>query len=153
MSNSLAPWTVAVRGSSVLHCLPEVAHVLVQWATWWCFLIISSLVTLFSSCLQYFPALESFPVSQLFASGGQRIGALASASVLPMNNQGWFPLGLTSLISLQSKGLLRVFSSTTVQKHEFFGAQPSLWTNSHIYTWKTMTLTIQTYRAFLVSQW
>ena len=153
MSSSLSPVDCSVRGSSVLHSLPEVAHIPVPWATWWCFLIISSLVTPFSSCPQYFPALESFPMSRLFASGGQRIGASASASVLPMNIQGWFPLGLTSLISLQSKGLLRVFSSTTVQKHEFFGAQPSLWTNSHIYTWKTMTLTIQTYRAFLVSQW
>ena len=122
-------------GSSVIHYLPEVSQILVQWVTWWCFLIISSLVILFSSCLQYFPVLESLPMSRLFASGGQSIGALASVSVLPMNIQGWFPLGLTSLISLQSKGLLRVFSSTTVQKHEFSGAQPSLWTNSHIYTW------------------
>ena len=75
----------------------------------------------------------SFPMSRLFASDSQSMGA--SASVLPMNVQGWFPLGLTGLISLQSKGLSRVFSSTTVQKHQFFGAQPSLWSNSHIRTW------------------
>ena len=79
----------------------------------------------FSFCLQSFPASGSFPVSQLFTSGGQGIGASPSASVLPMNIQGWFPLGLTGLISLLSKGLSRAFSSTTVQKHQFFGAQPS----------------------------
>ena len=82
-----------------------------------------------------FPTSGSFPMSQLFASGGQSIGALASASVLPMNIQGWFPLGLTGLISLLSKGLPRVFSSTTVWKHQFFSAQPSLWSSSHICTW------------------
>ena len=86
-------------------------------------------------CLQSFPASESFPVSQLFASGGQSIGASASASALPMNVQGWFPLELTGLISLQSKGLLGVFSSIPIRKHQFFGAQPSLWSNSHICTW------------------
>ena len=82
-----------------------------------------------------FPASGSFPVSQLFTSGGQSIGASASASVLPVNIQGWFPLGLTGWISLQSKGLSRVFSSTTVQKHQFFVAQTSLWSNSHLLTW------------------
>ena len=76
-----------------------------------------------------------FPICQLFASGGQNIGASASASVLPMNIQDWFPLAWTGLISLQSKGLSRVFSSTTVQKHQFFSAQPSLWSNCHICTW------------------
>ena len=81
-----------------------------------------------------FPTTRVFPKSQLFASSGQSIGASASASVLPMTSQGWFPLGLTGLI-LQSKELSRVFSSTTVQKHQFFGAQPSLWSNSHIRTW------------------
>ena len=85
--------------------------------------ILSSVVP-FSSQLQSFPASGSFPMSQLFTSGGQRIGA--SASALPMNTQGWFPLGLTGLISLLSKGLLRVFSSTTVWKYQFFGTQPSL---------------------------
>ena len=93
---------------------------------------ISSSVTLFSFCLQSIPASGSFPVRQLFASGGQSIGASGSASVLPMNIQGWFPLGLTVLITLQYKGLSRVFSSTTVWKHQYFGAQPSLWSNAHI---------------------
>jgi len=100
----------------------------------WCYLTISSSATHFSFCLQFFTASGSFPVSQLFASGSQSIGASASASVLPVNIQGWFPLGLTGLISLQSKGLSRVFSSTPVWKHPFFGAQPSLWSNSHICT-------------------
>ena len=80
-----------------------------------------------------FPSIRSFQMSQLFASGGQSIGASASSSVLPVNIQGWFPLGLTSLIPLMSKGLSRVFSNTTTQKHQFFSAQPSLW--SHICTW------------------
>ena len=88
----------------------------------------------FSSYLQSFPASESFLMSQLFTSGGQSIGASASASFLPMNIQGWFPLGLMGLISLLSKGLSRVFSSTTVWKHQFFSTQPSLWSNSHIQT-------------------
>ena len=92
----------------------------------WCHPIISSSVVPFSSCLQSFPASGSFPMSQFFASGGQSIGASASASVLPMNIQGWCPLGLTALISLQSKGLSRVFYNTTVQKHQFFTAQLSL---------------------------
>ena len=81
-----------------------------------------------------FPSIRDFPVSQFFASAGQSIGASASASVLPMNIQDWFPLGLTSLIFLQAEGLSRVFFNTTVQRHQFFGAQLSLWSNSHIYT-------------------
>ena len=89
----------------------------------------------FSSCLQSFPASWSFPISQLFTSGGQHIGVSASASVVPMNIQGWFPLRFTGLISLQSKGLSRVFSSTTIWKHQFFGAQSSLQSNSYIHTW------------------
>ena len=89
----------------------------------------------FSSCPQSFPASQSFSMSQLFISGGQSIRASASASVLPMNIQSWFPLGLTGLISLQSKGLSRVFSNTTVQKHQFSRAQPSLWSSSYIHTW------------------
>ena len=101
----------------------------------WCHPAISSSVIPFSSCPQSFPASGSFPMSQFFASGGQSIGVSASASVRPMNIQGWFLLGLTGLISLQSKGLLRVFSSTTIQKHQFFGAQPSLWSNSYLCTW------------------
>ena len=87
------------------------------------------------SCFEYFPASGSFLISRLFISGGKSIGASASASVLPMNIKGWFPLGLTRWISLQSKGLSRVFSNTTVQKHQFFGAQLSLCSNSHIHTW------------------
>ena len=101
--------------------------------SWWCYLTISSSAGPFSFCLQSLPASGSFPVSQLFALHGQSIGA--SASVPPMNIQGWFPLGLTALISLQSKGLSRVFSNTTVQKHRFFGIRPSLWSSSHICTW------------------
>ena len=89
----------------------------------WCHPTISSSVFPFSSCPQSFPASGSFPMSQFFASGGQRIGISVSASVLPMNIQDWFPLGLTGLISLLSKWLSRVFSNTTVQKHQFFGAQ------------------------------
>ena len=94
---------------------------------------ISSSVAPFSSCLQSFPAAGSFPMSQLFASGGQ--STRASASVLPINIQDWFPLGWTVWISLQSKGLSRTFSSTTVQKRQFFGTQPSLWSNSYICMW------------------
>ena len=101
----------------------------------WCHPIISSSIVPFSSYLQSFPASNSFPVRQFFALGGQRIGVSASASVLPMNIQDWFPLGLTGLISLQSKGLSRVFSNTTAQKHQSFSAQLSLWSNSHIHTW------------------
>ena len=101
--------------------------------SWWCHPTISSSVIPFSSCAQFFPASESFPISWLFAAEDQSIGA--SASVLPMNIQDWIPLGLTHLISLQSNRLSRVFSSTTVQKHQFSGAQPSVWSNSHICTW------------------
>ena len=103
--------------------------------SWWCHPTISSFVTPFSSFPQSFPASGSFPMSQLFTSGGQSIGVSASTSVLPMNTQDWSPLGWTSWISLQSKGLSRVFSNTTVQKHQFFSTQPSLWSNSHIHTW------------------
>ena len=95
----------------------------------------SHLILCLPLLLQSFPASESFPMSQLLTSGGQRIGASASASVLPMNIQGWLPLGLTDLISLLSKGLSRVFSNSTVQKHQFFDAQPFLWSISHIHTW------------------
>ena len=97
----------------------------------WCHPTNSSSVGPFSSCLHSFPASRSFPMSQFFPSGGQSIGVSASVSVLPTNIQDWSPLGLTDLISLQSKGLLRVFSNTTVQKHQFFGVQISLWSNSH----------------------
>ena len=96
----------------------------------WCYSTISFSVVPFFSCLQSFPASGSFPVSQFFASGGQSIGVSASTSVLPMNIQNWFPLGLTGWISLQSKGLWKVSSNTTVQKHQFFSAQFSLWSNT-----------------------
>ena len=99
-----------------------------------CHPTIYSSVIPFSSCPQSFPESGSFLMNQLFTSGGQSIRASVSASVLPINIQGWFPLGLTSLI-LQSNGLLWVFSSTTVQKHQFFSTQPTLWSNSHIHTW------------------
>ena len=101
----------------------------------WCHPTISSSVVPYSSCLQSFQASGSFPMSQFFTSGGQSIGVSASASVLPMNTKDLPPLGRTGWISLQSKGLSRVFSNTTVQKHQFFCAQLSLWSNSHIHTW------------------
>ena len=103
--------------------------------SWWCHPTISSSAVPFSSCLQSFPASGSFPMSQLFISGCHSIGVSASASVPPMNIQDWFPLGGTGWISLQSKGLSRVFSNTTVQKHQFFSAQLSLESNSHMHTW------------------
>ena len=116
---------------AAIHGVTKIRHV---WATdliWcplsrWCHPTISSSVIPFSSCPQSFPASGSFPVSQFFASGGQSAGASASASVLPMNIQDWSPLGWTSWISLQFKGLSRVFSNTTVQKHQFFSIQLSL---------------------------
>ena len=101
----------------------------------WCHPAISSSVIPFSSCPQSLPASESFPMSQLFTWGGQSIGVSASVSVLPKNTQDWSPLGRTGWISLQSKGLSRVFSNTTVQKHQFFSAQLSSQSNFHIHTW------------------
>ena len=98
----------------------------------WCHPAISSSVVPFSSCPQSLPASRSFPMSQLFSWGGQSTGVSASASVLPMNTQNWSPSGWTGWISLQSKGLSRVFSNTTVQKHQYFGAQLSSHSNSHI---------------------
>ena len=121
------PMNCSMPGSPVLHCLP---------LSWWCYLTTSSSAVPFSSCSQYFPASGSFPVSQLFASGSQSIGA--SVSVLPMNIQDWFPLGLTGLISLQSKGLSMV-SSTTIWTYHFFGALPSLW-SSLVVTFKDYVL-------------
>ena len=103
--------------------------------SWRCHPTISSSVIPFSSCPQSFPASGSFPMSQLFASGGQSIGVSASTSVLPMNTQDWSPLEWTGWISLQWEGLSRVFSNTTVQKHQFFSAQPFSQSNSHIHTW------------------
>ena len=101
----------------------------------WCHPTVSSPVIPFSSCLQSFPASGSLPMSQFFASGGKSTGVSTSASVLPMNTQDWSPLGWTGWISLQPKGLSRVFSNTTVQEHQFFGTQLSLWSNSRIHTW------------------
>ena len=119
----VTPWTAACQASlsitnsrSLLNSCP--------WSRWRHPAISSSVVLFF--CLQSFPAAGSFPMNQFFTSGGQSIGVSSSASVLPMNIQDWFPLGWTGLISLQSKRLLRVFSNTTVQKHQFFGAQLSL---------------------------
>ena len=107
-------------------------------SSWWCHPVISSSFGPFSSCLQSLPASGSFSVSQLFAWGGQSIQSIrvsASASVLPMNTQDWSPLGWTGWISSQSKGLSRVFFNITVQKHQFFRAQLSSQSNSHIHTW------------------
>ena len=103
--------------------------------SWWCHPTISSSVVPFSFCLQYFSGTRSFPVSQFFTSGGHSIGASASASVLPVNIPAWFPLGWTGWISFQCKGLWSIFSNITVQKHQFFSAQPSLWCNSHNHIW------------------
>ena len=127
------PMDCSTSGFSVLLYLPEFAQTHVHGVS--DDPTISSSVVPFSSCPESFPASGSFPVSQLFTNGDQNTGASASASVLPMNIQDLFPLGLTGWISLQSKGLSRVFSNTTVQKHQFFGTQPSLWSNSHICTW------------------
>ena len=101
----------------------------------WCHPAISSSVVPFSSCPQSLPESESFPMSQLFAWGGQSTGVSALASFLPKKSQSWSPLERTDWISLQSKGLSRVFSNTTVQKHQFFSTQPSSQSNSHIHTW------------------
>ena len=130
MSDSSTPWTVAHQASLSF----IISHSLLN-LIWWISDAVqpSHSVAHFPSCPQSFPASGSFPMSWLFTSDGQTTGT--SASVFPMNIQGWFPLGLTGLISLLSKGLSRVFSSTTVQKHKFFGAQPSLWSNSYICTW------------------
>ena len=101
----------------------------------WCHPAISSLVIPFSSCPQSRPASESFPMSQLFTWGGQSIGVSASTSVLPMDTQDWSPLGWAGWISWQTKGVSRVFSNTTVQKHQFFGTELSSQSNSHNHTW------------------
>ena len=101
----------------------------------WCHPAISSSVVPFSSCPQSLPASGSFPMTQLFTRGGQSSGVSASASVLPLNTQHWSPLGWTGWISLQPKGLSRIFSNTTVQKHQFFGTQLSSQSNSHIHIW------------------
>ena len=120
----------------------------------WCHPTISSSVIPFSSCLQSFLASGPFPMSQFFASHGQSIRVLASTSVLPMNIQHWFPLGWTGWISLQSKGFSRVFSSTIVQKHQFFSVQLCSQSNSHIHTWltrKSIALTRQIFVSKVMS--
>ena len=128
------PMDCSMQGFLVLHHFLEFAQTHVHCIGDTIQLSQSS-VTPFSSCPQSIPASGSFPVSWLSASGGQNIVASASASVLPMNIQGWFHLGLTGLIFLLSNGISKVFSSTTIWKHQFFSAQSSLWSNSHIHTW------------------
>ena len=127
-----APWTVAHQ-ASLSTTSPRVYSNSCPLSQW-CHPTISSSIIPFFSCPQSFPASGSFPTSQLFSSGGQSIGVSASTSVLPMNTQ-WSPLGWTGWISLQSKGLSRVFSNNAVQKHQIFGAQLSSQSNSHIHTW------------------
>ena len=131
---TVTSWTAARQGFSVLHYIPEFAQTHAHWVDD-AIKPSHSLSRPFSSCPQSFPVSGSFPRSWLFESGGQSIGASASASVLPMNIQDWFPLGWTDLISLLYKGLSRVFSNTTVQKYRFFGAQPFLLSSFHICTW------------------
>ena len=120
---SVTPWTAALQASLSITNSQSLSNSC-PWS-WWCHPTISPSVFPFSSCLQSFPASGSFQMTQFFTSGGQSIGISASTSVLPMNIQDWSPLGLTGWISLQSKGLSRVFSNTTVQKHQFFGTQLS----------------------------
>ena len=127
------PMDCSMPGFPVHHQLLELTKNHVHWVSYGYNHLILCLP--FSSCLQSFPASGSFPMSQFFPSSGQSIGVSASASVLPMTIQDWFPLGWTGWISLQSMGLSRIFSNNTVQKHQFFGAQLSLESNSHVHTW------------------
>ena len=134
MSNSLWPYGLQhVR----LPCPPPSPRICSNSCplSQWYHPIISSSVAPFSSCPQSFPAWGSFTMSPFFASSGQSMGASDSASVVPMKIQGWFSLGLTGMISLLFKGLSIVFSGTTIQKHQSFSTQPSLWSNSYIHTW------------------
>ena len=130
----------SILGFPVHHQLPELAQTYVQ-SSKWCHPTILSSVIPFSSHLQSFPTSGSLPVSQFFTTGGQSTGASASASIFPMNIQDWFPLELTGWLSLQSKGLSRVFSNTTGQKYQFFSAQLCLWSKSLMITGKTIALT------------
>ena len=130
---SVTPWTTAHQAS--LSITSSGPHTNLCPSHQWCHPASSSPVVPFSSCPQSLPASESFPMSQFFTWSGQSIGVSASTSVLPKNTQDWFPLGWTGWISSQSKGLSRVFSNTTVQKQQFFGAQLYLYSNSHIHTW------------------
>ena len=127
------PW-IAARQASL-----SITNSQIHWdsrpSSQWCHPAISSSGVPFSSCPQSLPASESFPVSQLFAWGGQNTGVSALASFLPKKSQGWSPSEWTGWISLQSKGLSGVFSNTTVQKHQFFSTQPSSQSSSHIHTW------------------
>ena len=126
------PMDCSTSGLPIHHQLPKFTQTpLIRWYH----PTVSSSVVPFSFCLQSFPASGSFQVSQFFTLGGQIIGVSASASILPMTTQDWFPVGWTGWISSLSKGLSRVISNTTVQKHQFFRAQPSLSFNSHIHTW------------------
>ena len=127
------PMNRSTPGLPVHHQLPEFTQTHFHWVS--DAIQPSHPVVPFSSCPQSLPASWSFPMSQLFARGVQSIGVSASASVPPMNTQDWSPSGWTGWISLQSKGRSRVFSNTTVQKHQFFGAQLSSQSNSHIHTW------------------
>ena len=134
------PMNCLTPGLPVHHQLPEftqthIHRVSLYISSRWCHPAISSSAVPFSSYPQSLPASEFFPVSQLFTWGGQNIGVSALASVLPMNTQDWSPLEWTGWISLKSEGLSRVFSNTTVQKHQFFGSQPSSQSNSRIHTW------------------
>ena len=129
----VTPWTAACQASLSItnsQSLPKLMSM-----SWWCHLTISSSVVPFSSCLQSFPTSESFPMHLLFTSGGQNIGVSASALVLQVNIQDWFPLVLMSWISLQSKGFSKVFFNITVQECQFFSTQLSLWSKSHNHTW------------------
>ena len=133
MSNSLRPYRLQHTGLLCPSLSPGVCSDLCPLSQW-CHPTISYRCPLFL-LLSVFPSIRVFSVSWLFASGGQSIGTSVSASILPINIQCWFPLGLTSLIPLLTKGFSRVFSSTTVWKHRFFGTQPFLWSSSHIHTW------------------
>ena len=134
LSDSL--WPHELQHARVL-CPPPTLRAFSNWcpSSQWHHPTISSSVIPFSFYLHSFPVSGPFPKSQFFALGAQSIGSSTSASFHPMNIQGWFSIGLTSLISFQFKGLSRVFSSTTIQRHHFFSVQPSLWSNSHIHTW------------------
>jgi len=132
VSNSLQPHGLQHTRLPHPSLSPGVCPNSCPWSPW-CHPTISSSVAVFSSCPQSFPSSGSFPMNWLFVSHGQNIGT--SASVLLMNIQGWFPLELIDLISLQSKGISRVLSRTTVQRYQFSGIQPSLWSNSHIIIW------------------
>ena len=127
------PMDCIMTGLPIHNQLPEFTQTHVHWINDTNPTVSSSVITSF--CLQSFPASGAYQMSQFFVSGHQSIGVSASASVPPMNIQDWSPLGWTGWISLQSKGLSRVFSNTTVQKHQFFGTQLSLWFNSYIHTW------------------